>query len=778
MEVKKYSNLFDFDIQNNMLLYVDPITKENFSLDITNIKREFICDMSVGDRLLATINESILIYVKDRKVVIEKQTISEPIFDITIKNLNKSDINLDIKKGYIVEIKMGNELLFELDNFFEHNIDEKIISKEILKNINANINDRQRYIGLSNIDYNNIKIFITYDRFLKEIKLVKSPFNIEYINSMLKVELVNSNNLSIENMENGNFQVININKIGITPSAVKEVRPTRKLKKEHILAYFSFKNKRYFIYNQLNGIHIMRSNAKLMSKYRSMLIPFSSKSSFYLIGLHKHNAYKAKHAYDTIYLQNKNNKVGRFYRPFKKLKVLNQLVIGKIPLKRIKEINRIHSNLLCGSDEFVLHNVSLNLYSTPMKTHKTIHYSHNTMVLRNNLGGNLTLTAIPFSPEYKIINKIKISLAKISSKLNKNKNINLFFEKKSERAEESSIRVFDEAFKSTKSKDNYFILDKKAPYFNKLKKEYGNHLIKKYSYKHFKAIYTSKYFISSELPNHLINDRLYIDSLREKIMKTPSVFLQHGIMFAKPVDNPMAYGFHKQYNKYNNIKNVISSDLEAEQFYKMGYSDGDLIKTGLATFDTAFLNDNADKISYMPTYRYWEERLIYSGDITKTSYFKSIMKVITIFEKNNLLDKLLIVPHNKFSEFIYENMPEYRQIIESNPSVALKVSKIFITDYSSAIYDSIFRGAYPIFYWEEKDYLIENYKAIPPINELNAPGPIAKNVEDLIEYVKTAIERNYELEKKYQDKYLSINEFSDRQNTKRIVNELVKEQIL
>lgn len=157
MEVKKYSNLFDFDIQNNMLLYVDPTTKENFSLDITYIKREFICDMSVSDRLLATINESVLIYVKDRKVVIEKQTFSEPIFDITIKNLNKSDINLDIKKGYIVKIKMGNELLFELDNFFEHNIDEKIISKEILKNINANINDRQRYIGLSNIDYNNIK---------------------------------------------------------------------------------------------------------------------------------------------------------------------------------------------------------------------------------------------------------------------------------------------------------------------------------------------------------------------------------------------------------------------------------------------------------------------------------------------------------------------------------------------------------------------------------------------------------------------------------------------
>ncbi|PSC77111.1 teichoic acid biosynthesis protein, partial [Mammaliicoccus sciuri] len=98
---------------------------------------------------------------------------------------------------------------------------------------------------------------------------------------------------------------------------------------------------------------------------------------------------------------------------------------------------------------------------------------------------------------------------------------------------------------------------------------------------------------------------IYIDSLRSKIMDTPSVFLQHGIMFAKPVDNPMAFGFHKNYNKYNNIKNVISSELEAEQFYKMGYEDSDLMKTGLATFDNITLDEGADKIADMPNYRYW-----------------------------------------------------------------------------------------------------------------------------------------------------------------------------
>ncbi|MBS7719929.1 hypothetical protein, partial [Vibrio cholerae] len=113
---------------------------------------------------------------------------------------------------------------------------------------------------------------------------------------------------------------------------------------------------------------------------------------------------------------------------------------------------------------------------------------------------------------------------------------------------------------------------------------------------------------------------------------------------------------------------------------------------------------------------YWEEGLIYCDSIEETSYYKAIMKVIKGFEAAGLIDRLLIVPHNKFSEFIYRNMPEYNHIISDNPSEALKVSKVFITDYSSAIYDAQYRGAYPIFYWEEKDYLIQQYKAIPPVN--------------------------------------------------------------
>src|SRR5699024_11387661 len=123
-----------------------------------------------------------------------------------------------------------------------------------------------------------------------------------------------------------------------------------------------------------------------------------------------------------------------------------------------------------------------------------------------------------------------------------------------------------------------------------IKKKCKNNLNKIFRFKHYKYIFIDKSFISRELSSNVISVRLFEDKLNQKIKKTPLYFLQHGIMFAKPVDNPMAAGFHKKNMMNNVVKNVISSDLEAEQFYRMGYDDNDLMKTGLPKFDGAYLD--------------------------------------------------------------------------------------------------------------------------------------------------------------------------------------------
>ena len=228
----------------------------------------------------------------------------------------------------------------------------------------------------------------------------------------------------------------------------------------------------------------------------------------------------------------------------------------------------------------------------------------------------------------------------------------------------------------------------------------------------------------------------------------------------------------------NVVKNVISSDLEAKEFYKMGYDDSDLMKTGLPKLDGALLNRDANKITYMPTWRYWEESAILNGNIKDTTYFKSFVEIIYEFEKAGLIDRLQITAHNKFAEYIEEHMTEYKHLLCHDPTDALLNSCIFITDYSSIIYDAMYRGTYPIFYWKDSKYLIENYKAIPPVNKENAPGAIAKSTKDLINEVKTAINNDYKIPSEFVEKYRRINEFHDNRNTERVIEILKENNVL
>lgn len=456
--------------------------------------------------------------------------------------------------------------------------------------------------------------------------------------------------------------------------------------------------------------------------------------------------------------------------------------IGIIKDEKLEQLIDMHNALKLALDGEVIH--SLQYYSEKQPNKKnleTFELHEKVYVVRLSQKNEYILTTLPTLPMYNRVNRMKIRLAQaLSSRLKpKNKNINLYYEKDASRALESSIYVFryvkkDKAVHSI----NKFVLDKNSAQYSELKKQYGKDILTRFSFKHYLYIFMADNFIASELSNHVLATRIYNEELVNKISSVPFYFLQHGIMFAKPVDNPMAKGFHKQYQVNNLIKSVISSDLEAGEFYKMGYEPEDLMKTGLPKMDGAVLNPNADKIAFMPTWRYWEESYIINNEIEKTSYYKSLIEVIELFKKEGLLERLLIVPHNKFTEYISKNMLEYKALICEDPTEALLISQIFITDYSSIIYDSIYRGTYPIFYWAESDYLIENYKAIPPVNEENAPGAVANSPQELIAYVKEAIRTNYVIPPEMREKYRKINEFSDNQNTKRVVDILKKDEIL
>lgn len=311
-----------------------------------------------------------------------------------------------------------------------------------------------------------------------------------------------------------------------------------------------------------------------------------------------------------------------------------------------------------------------------------------------------------------------------------------------------------------------------------MKKKWKNKIVRRFSFRNYLYVFLADYFISSEMSNHVINTRIFNDKLNEKIKITPLYFLQHGITYLKPRDDYQNVGFHKKNMTNNIVKSVVSSDVESQIFNNLGYNDFEIMKTGMPKFDYSKLDENANKITYMPTWRPWEESQVLNGNIKETTYYQSLMNIISSFEKAGMLDQLQIAAHNKFAEFAKEHFKKYKNIFVEDPTNTLSNSIIYITDISSIILDATYRGAYPIFYWKDFDMIIEKHGGSTPVNEQNAPGSVVYSEEELIKLVNKIIKNNYKIPQNIIENYKKINEFDDNRNTKRVVNELLNDNVL
>lgn len=538
-------------------------------------------------------------------------------------------------------------------------------------------------------------------------------------------------------------------------------------------------NRKYYIYNTQKTLRITSKLNQIFDR-KSKLFSLLTKKHFWFFGVYTDNSHIVKDC-DHVYLNDK--KVGKVIRPLNFWK-FRHLAIIKVDVEDVLNSGEIHSEIGVGDANGNYINLSLK------KKHEGINYyarkkiGGNYLLIRSTVGsGSVRLVNILMQPEYTKLNMFKNFVAHQLSKVMGKKNIVLMFEKETAKANESGYYVFERLMEeNAKNKLNskiYFVIDKNCNDYKKVIEKYPDNTIAKYTFKHYLYIYISKYFLSSELSNHVINPRLYIESINREIAKKPLVFLQHGIMFSKPIDNPAAAGFSKHNPNTNYYKCIISSELEATQFYKKDFKRSDLIKCGLPKFDVSKQDPNADKVLIMLTYRYWEEALIMNPEtIKETTYYKVYMKIINAFEENGMLDKLLISCHPKFADCIIQAAPKYADIVEKDVNKGIENAKIFITDYSSASYDAHYRGSYIIYYWEERDYLIENYQAIPPVNEDNCDGVPVFSIDELMTEIKNAIANDFVMDPMYEERYKLINEFSDNKNGERLIKELKELEII
>lgn len=730
--------------------------------------------------LIYILNKQVYVLIENRDKHLENNSAKYPN-PISIKNyfdcLQVRQIGLNR-----LEIFDKEGSVYTIENFLNIKELDETIPYEV------NSNEENVHDVVSIINHDRQYIIVSYSIKKCTINLFKVKVEALIDHKDIRITLKNRDTFQIENLHTNLSVDVNYRKLkSDEPKRIFKKADATNFHEGNMIALYKIKNTRLYIYNKANSIFIVINNAIHATGCEANLKIFKTRKNFYFFGKLTHRATNSFGVYDYLYLVADRDRIAKFTRPFAQIKFFRKYGFFKVSIDNLIAKGKIHQGLLIGNKDRSLiyrfrftyedESIAPQTKAPSTKTFKKI--GKELLVIRTTSVGDIFRTLMPHADEYFLINQIKIFIAYHFAKISlKRKKINLYFEKKSAKADESAFRVFEQISKVESNNSlNYFILDKNSDQFMYMKNKYQSKLVKKHSFKHYLYIFKADYFIATELSTHVINDRLYINSLYDKIMQVPLIFLQHGIMFAKPVDNPMALGFHKGRNCYK-YKTVISSKLEAKEFYKMGYTDEDLILTGLATFDFAKSLPTANKIVYMPTWRYWEERLILGENIRESTYYKSINNVIKAFEKSGMLNDLLIATHNKFTEFIYNSMPQYRHIMAKSPTEALAVSKIFITDYSSAIYDAQYRGAYPIFYWEEKDHLIKNYKAIPPVNEENAPGPIAMNLDELINLIEYAKANDYIVEDEYKEKFLKICEFDDNRNTNRIVEFLKSDGIL
>lgn len=361
----------------------------------------------------------------------------------------------------------------------------------------------------------------------------------------------------------------------------------------------------------------------------------------------------------------------------------------------------------------------------------------------------------------------------------KAKKLILLYEKNAAKYEESASVLFEELIDQGYT-NAYFIVTKDYRFFHRIPDRYRDHIVYKYSFRHYLYFFKAKTFIGTEAIAHAIDLKTFnLPALKKVASKRLNyVFLQHGVMYMVSLNAESRQMFMRK-NLKGKYRVVVSSEAEAEHFTGLGrHLAEDLYICGLPKFDRSSRNPAADKIVIMPTWRPWEINEIRT-EFTETPYFKMLMRLYDGVPPE-LKDKVILLPHplivNELGKLGADVTDKI--VTDARYDDILKDTALLITDYSSIAYDAFYRGANVIFYWEEKDACIQQYgpSAVLMLNEENVFGDVVYSPEQLPETVRNNY--NHPQTEQQLERYRNIVAFHDGKNTKRLMELLKQDGII
>lgn len=291
------------------------------------------------------------------------------------------------------------------------------------------------------------------------------------------------------------------------------------------------------------------------------------------------------------------------------------------------------------------------------------------------------------------------------------------------------------------------------------------------SLKHRLYMLFSEFIITSHPDNNIIYPFWGNYSHISGLLKSKTVFLQHGVT----KDNVSDW-----LNGFNNplAMLVCVSDNEKESFNNSNYGySQDIIKTlGFPRFDS-LRNEDKRQIVIMPSWRRQLNQLS-ACDFVKTKFYKEFNDLLTDEELCNFACergyKLIFKPHRNLHKFLdtFIKRPDVSFDTNlKNYSETFRKSSLIITDYSSIAFDFAYLKK-PIIYYQFDDNYHFDVKNSYFKYEVDGFGPVTHTKEELKQHIFKIIERNCEMEDIYKSRVDDFFKYCDKNNSKRVYDEI------
>lgn len=311
----------------------------------------------------------------------------------------------------------------------------------------------------------------------------------------------------------------------------------------------------------------------------------------------------------------------------------------------------------------------------------------------------------------------------------------LVFEKLSQRAQESGFEYFKYTQRKFPREKTYFVI--KSDSSDLCKTKGMKNVVLHGSFSHFYLLIRAGLFISSETPGHAYFWRENMGLTANVVRTKPYVFLQHGVLGFKKLDN-MFYGDRLTAP----IRLITSSQFEQDIVTKnLGYDVKKVPITGLARWDLIDLKRERtnlrDKILLFYTWRPWLDD-VDDETFATSEYLSSINKSIQLIKQMNLDKEIIVMMHPKMQASLSEKeISNIRLWTDSDGPLNELMSSValLITDYSSLAWEAYYREIPVIFDMFDQQRYEKEVGSYIDLNRIPFGSKVVNKISDNVQQI-------------------------------------------